>query len=124
VIEIRELREADWQLWGCAGVPKRGLLAESRAGPLPADTEAGLAGFTELAATAISNAHAMRVLATWSRAGAAFAVGAEARLGWRNVPTLVFETGGQCGSTTTQAHRGAGRAGGWRHSLERRATDR
>jgi signal transduction histidine kinase len=39
----------------------------SRAGPLPADTEARLAGFTELAATAIANAEARAAL-TASRA--------------------------------------------------------
>jgi signal transduction histidine kinase len=38
-------------LWGV-------MTVESRAGPLPADTEAQLAGFTELAATAIANAQA------------------------------------------------------------------
>jgi signal transduction histidine kinase len=39
------------RLWGV-------LLVGSRAGPPPAGTEARLAGFTELAATAIANAHA------------------------------------------------------------------
>jgi signal transduction histidine kinase len=38
-------------LWGV-------MIVASRAGPLPADTEARLAGFTELAATAIANAQA------------------------------------------------------------------
>jgi len=131
------------RLWGV-------MVADSRAGPLPADTEVRLAGFTELAATAIANAQArmelrrfaeeqaalrrvatlvarttapekvfvtvaeeaggllgadytlmgqyhpdssIRIVATWSSGGAAFSVGAEARLGGRNVPTLVFETG-------------------------------
>jgi GAF domain-containing protein len=39
------------RLWGV-------MTVESRAGPLPAGTEARLAGFTELAATAIANAQA------------------------------------------------------------------
>jgi signal transduction histidine kinase len=47
-------------LWGV-------MLAESRAGPLPVGTEARLAGFTELAATAIANAEAQTEL-TASRA--------------------------------------------------------
>jgi signal transduction histidine kinase len=40
------------RLWGLIGV------ASGRQGPLPADTEAWLAGFTELVATAIANAQA------------------------------------------------------------------
>jgi len=47
-------------LWGL-------MIVESRAGPLPAGTEARLAGFTELAATAIANAEAQAAL-TASRA--------------------------------------------------------
>jgi signal transduction histidine kinase len=43
-------------LWGV-------MIVESRAGPLPAGTEARLAGFTELAATAIANAEAQAELA-------------------------------------------------------------
>src|SRR5215469_8729712 len=39
------------ELWGV-------MIVDSRAGPLPAGTEAQLAGFTELAATAIANAQA------------------------------------------------------------------
>jgi signal transduction histidine kinase len=48
------------RLWGLTVV-------ESRAGPLPAGTETQLAGFTELAATAIANAEAQAAL-TASRA--------------------------------------------------------
>jgi signal transduction histidine kinase len=48
------------RLWGV-------MVVESRAGPLPAGTEAQLAGFTELAATAIANAEAQAAL-TASRA--------------------------------------------------------
>ena len=48
------------RLWGV-------MMAGSRAGPLPAGTEARLAGFTELAATAIANAEAHTAL-TASRA--------------------------------------------------------
>jgi signal transduction histidine kinase len=48
------------RLWGV-------MVAASRAGPLPAGTEARLAGFTELAATAIANAEAQAAL-TASRA--------------------------------------------------------
>jgi signal transduction histidine kinase len=48
------------RLWGI-------MLAGSRAGPLPPGTEARLAGFTELAATAIANAEAQAAL-TASRA--------------------------------------------------------
>ena len=44
------------RLWGI-------MLVSSRAGPLPAGTEARLAGFTELAATAIANAEAQEALA-------------------------------------------------------------
>jgi len=44
------------QLWGVMAV-------ESRTGPLPAGTEARLAGFTELAGTAIANAEAQAALA-------------------------------------------------------------
>jgi signal transduction histidine kinase len=130
------------QLWGV-------LAVASRAAPLPAGTEAQLAGFTELAATAIANAEARvelrgfaeeqaalrrvatlvahaaasaevltavteetgrllhadyatmhrydpdgaaKVVASWSSAGAAFRVGAEARLGGRNLQTMVFES--------------------------------
>jgi signal transduction histidine kinase len=58
----------------CVGVPvgvEGGLwglmIVESRTGPLPAGTEARLAGFTELAATAIANAEAHAAL-TASRA--------------------------------------------------------
>ena len=48
------------RLWGV-------MIVESGAGPLPSGTEAGLAGFTELAATAIANAEAHEAL-TASRA--------------------------------------------------------
>jgi signal transduction histidine kinase len=48
------------RLWGA-------MIAESRVGPLPAGTEARLAGFTELVATAIANAEAQAAL-TASRA--------------------------------------------------------
>jgi signal transduction histidine kinase len=48
------------RLWGC-------MTVESRAGPLPPGTEARLAAFTELAATAIANAEAQAAL-TASRA--------------------------------------------------------
>jgi signal transduction histidine kinase len=48
------------RLWGV-------IIVESRAGPLPAGIEARLAGFTELAATAIANAEAQAAL-TASRA--------------------------------------------------------
>jgi signal transduction histidine kinase len=48
------------RLWGV-------VVVDSRAGPLPAGTEAQLAGFTELAATAIANAEAQDAL-TASRA--------------------------------------------------------
>jgi signal transduction histidine kinase len=44
------------QLWGV-------MIVASRAGPLPAGTEAQLAGFTELAGTAIANAEAQAALA-------------------------------------------------------------
>jgi signal transduction histidine kinase len=131
------------ELWGLTTV-------ESREGPLPAGTEARLAGFTELAATAIANAQARAelrgfaeeqaalrrvatlvargapppevltavteeagrllradlatmnrydpdgtstVAAAWSGTGAAFPVGIRARLGGRNITTLVFQTG-------------------------------
>jgi signal transduction histidine kinase len=50
----------DGRLWGA-------MVVESRAGPLPAGTEARLAGFTELAAAAIANAEAQAAL-TDSRA--------------------------------------------------------
>jgi len=130
------------QLWGV-------IVVGSHAGPLPAGTEAQLAGFTELAATAISNAQARvelrgfaeeqaalrrvatlvavaaqpadvfaaiteeagrllradctamgrydpdgarTVVASWSSSGPAFPVGNRARLGGRNVPTLVLQT--------------------------------
>jgi signal transduction histidine kinase len=45
------------RLWGV-------MIVESRAEPLPAGTEARLAGFTELTATAIANAEAQAALAT------------------------------------------------------------
>jgi signal transduction histidine kinase len=48
------------RLWGV-------MIVDSRAGPLPAGTESRLAGFTELAATAIANAEAQDAL-TASRA--------------------------------------------------------
>jgi signal transduction histidine kinase len=51
---------AEGRLWGV-------MTVGSRAGPLPADTEARLAGFTELAGTAIANAAAQAAL-TASRA--------------------------------------------------------
>jgi signal transduction histidine kinase len=131
------------RLWGVMSVG-------SRVGPLPAGTEARLAGFTELAATAIANAQArvelrgfadeqaalrrvatlvaraappeevfaavteeaarlldagytmmgrydpdeVRTVVAASRStGAAFPAGSRARLGGRNVSTLVFQTG-------------------------------
>jgi GAF domain-containing protein len=130
-------------LWGV-------MFVGSRAQPLPPGTEVQLAGFTELAATAIANAQArvelrgyaeeqaalrrvatlvargappeevfaaitedagrllgasfammgryhrdsaIRVVATWIGTGGAFPAGAERRLGGRNLPTLVFQTG-------------------------------
>jgi signal transduction histidine kinase len=51
---------AEGRLWGV-------MVVSSRAGPLPAGTEARLAGFTELAGTAIANAEAQTAL-TASRA--------------------------------------------------------
>jgi signal transduction histidine kinase len=131
------------RLWGL-------LVVTSRAGPLPAGAEVRLAGFTELAATAIANAEArvklrgfaeeqaalrrvatlvargsppaevfsavaeeaarflsadhtmmarydpddtMWIAAIWDSADPALPVGAQAKLGGRNVPTLVFQTG-------------------------------
>jgi signal transduction histidine kinase len=131
------------RLWGF-------MVVGSRAGPLPAGTEARLAGFTELAATAIANAQARielrgfadeqaalqrvatlvaqgatpenvfaavteetgrllgadytvmarydlavtrTVVGSWSSSGPAFPLGSRVRLGGRNVPTLVFQTG-------------------------------
>jgi signal transduction histidine kinase len=50
----------DGQLWGV-------MIVASRCGPLPADTEGRLAGFTDLAATAIANVEAQAAL-TASRA--------------------------------------------------------
>jgi signal transduction histidine kinase len=47
---------AEGRLWGV-------MVVASRAGPLPAGTEAQLAGFTELAGTAIANAEAQAALA-------------------------------------------------------------
>ncbi|HEY2078456.1 MAG TPA: GAF domain-containing protein [Streptosporangiaceae bacterium] len=130
------------RLWGVMEVA-------SRVGPLPAGTEARLAGFTELAATAIANAQArvevrgfadeqaalrrvatlvaraapptqvltavteeagqliganytmmarydpdgvITVVAAWSSTGPTFPVGNRAKLGGRNVPTLVSQT--------------------------------
>ncbi|MCU1614509.1 MAG: histidine kinase [Frankiales bacterium] len=64
----------DWGFRAAVGVPIRvegrlwGVIsAGSRSGPLPADTEARLAGFTELVATALANAEAQDQL-TASRA--------------------------------------------------------
>jgi len=131
------------QLWGV-------MLVGSDAEPLPAGTEARLAGFTELAATAIANAQARvelrgyadeqaalrrvatlvaraappeevfaavteeagrllhadyaamnrydqndvrTLLATWRSTGPTLPVGSMAKLGGRNVATLVFQTG-------------------------------
>jgi signal transduction histidine kinase len=130
------------RLWGV-------MVVGSRTEPLPAGTEARLAGFTELAASAIANAQARMelrgfaeeqaaqrrvatlvaraappgevlaavteeagrllhadyavmdryssdgaatVVASWSSTGPTFPVGASARLGGRNVNTLVFQT--------------------------------
>ncbi|HXB49025.1 MAG TPA: GAF domain-containing protein [Streptosporangiaceae bacterium] len=130
------------RLWGV-------MLVGSRSSPFPGSAEEQLAGFTELAGTAIANAQArvelrgfaeeqaalrrvatlvaraaapeevfaavtgeagrllradyatmhrygpdgsIRVVASWSSAGAAFRVGAEARLGGRNLQTMVFES--------------------------------
>jgi signal transduction histidine kinase len=130
-------------LWGV-------MLVGSWVEPLPADAEARLAGFTELAATAIANAQArvelrgfaeeqaalrrvatlvargtppkevvaavteeagrllhadhsamkwygpngtVKVVASWSSAGAGYPVGVGARVGGRNVPTMIFHTG-------------------------------
>ena len=146
------------RLWGVMSV------SSTREEPLPADTEARLAGFTELVATAIANAQARvelrgfaeeqaalrrvatlvaraappeevfaavaaevgRVLAVdftamsrYDPDGAATVVGAWSQrpapprcrsaagssLGGRNVPTLVFETAGRRGSTTTPTPR-------------------
>jgi signal transduction histidine kinase len=59
----------DWEFRASVGVPIRvegrlwGVMsAGSRSDPLPADTEARLAGFTELAATALANAEAQAAL--------------------------------------------------------------
>src|SRR5262249_52507151 len=125
------------------------MIAGSRAEPPPAGTEARLAGFTELAATAIANTQARvelrgfaeeqaalrrvatlvaqaapptqvlaavteeagrllhadyatmnrydpdgarEIVATWSSTGAAFPVGTRARLGGRNIQTMIFQT--------------------------------
>jgi len=130
-------------LWGVM------IVEHTRKEPLPADTEARLTGFTELAATAIANAEAReelrgfadeqaalrrvatlvaqgappaevltavteeagrllgaddtmmirydpggarKVVASWSRTGPAFPVGAWESLGGRNLPTLVFQS--------------------------------
>jgi signal transduction histidine kinase len=60
----------DWEFRASVGVPIRvegrlwGVMsAASRSEPLPADTEARLAGFTELAATSLGNAEAQAALA-------------------------------------------------------------
>jgi signal transduction histidine kinase len=131
------------RLWGIM------FVGSTREEPLPASTESQLAGFTELAATAIANAQARvelrgfaeeqaalrrvatlvargalpaqvlaavteeagrllganhtamgrydpdgarTLVATWDSTEAALPVGARARLGGRNVPTLVFQT--------------------------------
>jgi GAF domain-containing protein len=131
------------RLWGV-------MTVASRAEPLPPGTEARLAGFTDLAATAIANAQARvelrgfadeqaalrrvatlvaqaappaevltaiaeeggrvlgavytamaryeadgtrTIVASWSRTGATLPVGSRARLGGRNVSTMVFQTG-------------------------------
>jgi len=65
------------RLWGV-------MIVASRAGPLPADTEARLTGFTELAATAIANAEAQAAL-TASRARIAAAADATRRRIERNL---------------------------------------
>jgi signal transduction histidine kinase len=65
------------QLWGV-------MVVASRAGPLPAGTEARLAGFTELAATAIANAEAQAAL-TASRARIVAAADATRRRIERNL---------------------------------------
>jgi signal transduction histidine kinase len=57
------------------------MMVGSRAGPLPADTEARLAGFTELAATAIANAQARMELRGFAEEQAAL----------RRVATLVAQ---------------------------------
>jgi signal transduction histidine kinase len=59
-------------LWGV-------MVVESRAGPLPPGTESQLAGFTELAATAVANAHARAELRGFAEEQAAL----------RRVATLV-----------------------------------
>jgi signal transduction histidine kinase len=131
------------QLWGV-------MMVASRSGPLPAGTEAQLAGFTELAATAIANAQArvelrgsaeeqaalrrvatlvargaspgdvfasvaqeagqllhadhatmgrygpdatITVVGTWGSADAFLPVGRKSRLGWRDLHTMIFQTG-------------------------------
>jgi signal transduction histidine kinase len=60
----------DWQFRASVGVPIRVegrlwgvVIVGSRSGPLPVSTEARLAGFTELVATAIANAEAQAALA-------------------------------------------------------------
>ncbi|HEY2076404.1 MAG TPA: GAF domain-containing sensor histidine kinase [Streptosporangiaceae bacterium] len=65
------------RLWGV-------MVVASRAGPLPAGTEARLAGFTELAATAIANAEAQAAL-TASRARVVAAADATRRRIERNL---------------------------------------
>jgi len=129
-------------LWGL-------VIVGSRLGPLPADTEVRLAGFTELAATAIANAQArmelrafaeeqgalrrvatlvaqgapsaevltavteeagrllhadlatmnrygpdgsITMIATWSSTGTAFSASGGAKLGGRNLQTMIFHT--------------------------------
>jgi GAF domain-containing protein len=85
---LRELRlraavgvpvSVEGRLWGV-------MVVASRAGPLPAGTEARLAGFTELAATAIANAEAQAAL-TASRAR--IMATAEEQAALRRVATLV-----------------------------------
>jgi signal transduction histidine kinase len=68
---------AEGRLWGV-------MVVESRGGPLPAGTEARLAGFTELAGTAIANAEAQAALAA-SRARIVAAADATRRRIERNL---------------------------------------
>jgi signal transduction histidine kinase len=81
----------DWQFRASVGVPIRvegrlwGVMsAGSRSEPLPADTETRLAGFTELAATALANAEAQAAL-TASRARVVAAADAARRRIERNL---------------------------------------
>src|SRR6478609_11991691 len=84
---IGDAAARDWRLRSSAGVPIRVegrlwgamFVAFTREEPLPADTEARLAGFTELVATAVANAQARTELRRFAEEQAAL----------RRVATLV-----------------------------------